>query len=255
MNSSCPSPTGSFSSTLSGSTLAGDRPETPVSMDISLDQTNDFINAVLTGNIHEVSALASKGIWIPPLDSWVIYEACLQGAQMVQAFCQNPLLDLDQQITGSAGDKTIHLLLRTAPQRFIHGKRNAIVAFLQQSVSPIARDQQGYHALHILARSQHPDDGDIMKLFLCSDLGVPETVRASCVAEINARHWPRSLKSKGDTPLTLAVLWDNIECVRLLLENGADPLLPGVFNQTPLELATAAGHHEIVSMLLDYLTI
>lgn len=91
-----------------------------------------------------------------------------------------------------------------------------------------------------------------MKLFLSEADGASEATRAACVLHINSRNWPILGNEFGNTPLTLAVLKNNTECVRLLLENGADPVCPGELDQTPLQLAVIRGHWEIVYMLLNY---
>lgn len=237
---------------LSGDTLTSSSIMTPDPWDIvDADAVNTLFHAVLSGDVNEVRALSSDGMYISPLDSWIIFEACLQGPDMIQAFCSNPWLDLGQPLAGPTGSAVLCYLLQTATSRFPQGKKDTISAILQQAINPIAFDHYGNHALHILAESSDTDAADLLKLFLCRADSGCEVTRAACAPHINSRNWPMLGSEFGNTPLTLAVLRNNIECVRLLLENGADPVCPGEFDQTPLQLAVIRGHWEIVCMLLD----
>ena len=55
----------------------------------------------------------------------------------------------------------------------------------------------------------------------------------------------------GWTPIDDAVLKGNIEIVKILLENGADPRIPNFKNETPIDMATKFGKGEIVKLLRD----
>ncbi|KAJ3494059.1 hypothetical protein NLG97_g4326 [Lecanicillium saksenae] len=240
-------------SALSGDTLTCSDVMTPDPWDeLNLESLNTLFHAVLAGDADEVYALSSAGMYIPPLDSWIIFEACLQGPQMIKAFCSNPWLDPGQPLAGLSGSAVINHLLQTAATRFLHGKTATISALLEQAISPIAHDRFGNHALHILAESSETEAYDIMKLFLCRSEAVSDITRAACTAHVNSRNRPKAGSHLGNTPLTLAVLHNNIKCASLLLANGADPTFTGEFNQTPLDLAVIRGHCEIVRLLLDY---
>lgn len=55
-----------------------------------------------------------------------------------------------------------------------------------------------------------------------------------------------------DVPLMVAAILNNREAARMLLEAGADPLLPhedGVGCYTPLSVATSPGHDEMARLL------
>lgn len=237
---------------LSGDTLTCSSIMTPEPADIvDANTVNTLFHAVLSGDANEVRALSSGGMYISPLDSWIIFEACLQGPDMIQAFCSNPWLDLGQPLASPTGSPVISYLLHTTASRFPQGKRDTIFAVLQQAISPIAYDHHGNHALHVLAESSDAEASDLMKLFLSQADGVSEAIRAASLVHINSRNWPILGNEFGNTPLTLAVLKNNTECVRVLLENGADPVCPGQFDQTPLQLAVIRGHWEIVCMLLN----
>ena len=60
-----------------------------------------------------------------------------------------------------------------------------------------------------------------------------------------------SIDSSGNTPLYYVVKKGNIEIVKLLLENGADPNTPDSAGETPLSLAVGYRHIEIVKLLLE----
>ena len=55
----------------------------------------------------------------------------------------------------------------------------------------------------------------------------------------------------GWTPLNDAVLKGNIQIVKILLENGADPRIPNFKNETSIDMATKFGKGEIVKLLRD----
>lgn len=55
----------------------------------------------------------------------------------------------------------------------------------------------------------------------------------------------------GWTPIDDAVLKGNIQIVKILLENGADPRVPNFKNETPIDMATRFGKGEIVKLLRD----
>lgn len=77
-------------------------------------------------------------------------------------------------------------------------------------------------------------------LAACNDM----LSKASQSIDINA------LNDAGLTPLHQAVLEDNVEAVRLLLEHGAEVNKVDTDTWTPLHAACAEGHAEIVRLLL-----
>ncbi len=170
---------------------------------------------------------------------------------MIRAFSQNENVNLDQQMPAQMGDNALHFLLRTASKRFSHSKKDTIAALLQAKINPTKYDQWGNNALHILAASSTGSDaGEILRLFLCEASNMPRTVREASLCHINVRN---GYGGNGNTPLTLAVLENNIESTRLLLENGADPHSTGEFEQTALDLAVMRQRsvlHNLVSKSL-----
>lgn len=171
---------------------------------------------------------------------------------MIKAFCSNTWLDAGKPLAGLAGSAVINHLLQTAACRFPCRKKDTISALLEQGCSPIVYDQFGNHALHILAGSSDPDASTILKLFLSWEEAASKNIRAACLLHLNSRNWLKASGDFGNTPLTLVVLSNNVECVRLLLAIGADPTCTGEFDRTLLELAVVRGHDEVVCALLEY---
>ena len=57
--------------------------------------------------------------------------------------------------------------------------------------------------------------------------------------------------ANGNTALMLAAKNGHADCCTILLKRGADPLARNHHNQTAADLATAAGHSEVVDVLSD----
>jgi uncharacterized protein len=64
-------------------------------------------------------------------------------------------------------------------------------------------------------------------------------------AEVNHRN------SEGETPLTFAATWNQLECLKLLLTHGADPNLADNTGGTALMLAAQHGSPQMVRVLLQ----
>jgi hypothetical protein len=56
----------------------------------------------------------------------------------------------------------------------------------------------------------------------------------------------------SSSPLHVAVYRDHIEAAKLLLAKGANPNLPNMFDESPMEWAGMTGNMEMVQLLLDY---
>jgi hypothetical protein len=61
---------------------------------------------------------------------------------------------------------------------------------------------------------------------------------------------PNLFNNQGDTALVLAARSGFSNVVRVLLQHGADPLLRGDGQLSPLAAAISNGHHEVVDLLL-----
>lgn len=57
---------------------------------------------------------------------------------------------------------------------------------------------------------------------------------------------------RGETPLSFAAAWNQLDAARLLLQLGADPNVVDKTGGTPLMLAAQHGSPELVKMLLDH---
>ena len=56
----------------------------------------------------------------------------------------------------------------------------------------------------------------------------------------------------GTTPLHVAVIWEDLEAVRILLESGAEPNAKAELNYTPLHDAVDFENLEITKLLLEF---
>ena len=57
---------------------------------------------------------------------------------------------------------------------------------------------------------------------------------------------------QGSSPLLMAVNLGNAKIVKVLLDNGADPEIKGVFGATPLIRAVIEEHYDVLALLLEY---
>lgn len=56
--------------------------------------------------------------------------------------------------------------------------------------------------------------------------------------------------SKGETPLIHAVLWEKLDLVKWLIENGANKYITNIFDDTAFHLAAKKGYLDIVKFFL-----
>jgi len=96
-------------------------------------------------------------------------------------------------------------------------------------VEMVQKEAKGYHAIHFAAASK--DNGPE----LCATL-------LDAGADIN------SLNDNGQTPLHIAVFWNNVDVVKLLLERGADKTIKNKSGRTAEELAIHYDHLEIMKL-------
>ncbi|KAH6866066.1 ankyrin repeat-containing domain protein [Thelonectria olida] len=214
----------------------------------------NLIEAILAGDVARVQQLSMRNYSVPATDSWVIYQACLQGLEMMHALSINPDSNINRAMPWQMGEQTMHFVLRTPTCRF-RGTKIGVISFLiEKGAHPLQRDRQGNTALHLLAESpaQNNTDGfGIMQLLLDNTTFIPSTIRKECLSHINTRNDPQE-EGEGCTPLMVAVLCGNTSCVQTLLEHGASPHLVGPLFRTPLYFAVVKNLTGIAQLLLQY---
>jgi ankyrin repeat protein len=130
-----------------------------------------------------------------------------------------------------------------------NGHFELAVALLKAGADP--NDQRtGYTALHALTWVRKPDTGDdgdpapvgsgnLSSLQLAREL-VTHGAQVNSRSEKGYSNHP-TLTTKGATPFLLAAKRDDVPLMKLLIELGADPLLPNADKSTPLMAAAGLG--------------
>lgn len=214
-----------------------------------------LVYAILAENPGQVRDLANIGVSIWPTDSWIIYEACLQGPEMIEAISSSSTISLNPFIPGQMGDTVFHFLLRTLPGKFPSGKKNTIKLLLEKGVDPLQIDRLGNTSLHILAGDEDPSGLEIMDLLLGDDTSISESARESCASGIDDQNGKGPLSRAGEggsTALMVAVRQNQASQVRLLLKSGASPHIKGEYGHLPLRLAVARNFVGVAEMLLKH---
>jgi len=96
-------------------------------------------------------------------------------------------------------------------------------------VEMVNKEAKGYHAIHFAAASKK-NATELLTILL--DAG----------ADINA------LNDNGQTPLHIAVFWNNVDAVKLLLDRGADQTIKNKSGRTAAELAIHYDHVEVMKL-------
>lgn len=221
--------------------------ESPCSLNdahLQMDQTsNALLHALMSKDISKIRALVDYGARVSPADSWIIYEACLEGPDVIDALSFNNDIDLNPVIPGQDGDRVFHHLLRTQSSKFKCGKFYTIKLLLQKGVNPMMRDRKGNTALHIL--SQDSLDSELLRFLLCDTFVMPARTRSSILESIDYQN-----KQGRNTALIVATQRRLEFSVRLLLEKGSNPHIQGEFGRTALYFAVARDCVEIARLLL-----
>lgn len=178
------------------------------------------------------------------------------------------LLDAGADIEARAIDRSTPLLIASRSTDALAGIDWRVIPFasgheetarllIERGADVTAFDRLGRTAIHAAVETNRP-----------------ELVRAlvAAGADVNARYADRVPALRGDyvsrapfkgaTPFWVAARDANLEMMRLLLDAGADPLLPNTANTTPLMIASGLGENdarrppdhrvvEAVQMLLD----
>jgi hypothetical protein len=86
----------------------------------------------------------------------------------------------------------------------------------------------------------------ILSFLLDGDTTDLSDVRTACIEAIDQQN------DFGDTPLIVAVLYNQCFSVQLLLRSGADMQVRGEFDMTALEFAISRGYHNVTDVLRQY---
>ncbi|KAF3763514.1 hypothetical protein M406DRAFT_74111 [Cryphonectria parasitica EP155] len=162
--------------------------------------------AILAGDVEQVRSLVRMGIGLTQSHHWVLYEACLQGAHMVDILLTSQRVNFSTFIPNATGDPLLFFILRTPSSRFSTESKVATVAqLLDNGIDPCPLDRVGQTVLHAVA-GVRPESGPLLSLLL----------------RISARVHINSQNTFLDTPLAVTILSGHFEAAQILLEHGAD---------------------------------
>ncbi|KAI3534428.1 hypothetical protein CABS02_13259 [Colletotrichum abscissum] len=194
---------------------------------------------------------------------------------MIGTLAYNPAHNFAGRVANAYRDYIFHAVLRTPARDFYQNdtayqqpgdvrKMDVVCDLLTRGVDLSLRDRIGDTILHTVCGDLGPPDLDnetegypFLKLFLGrGDDGHGEGIRGACMSLINAQNsgW---INEEGQqqifwhTPLGVAILYNNLACARLLLENGADPNIPGEWGEPPIYFAVRNDSLATVNLLLD----
>jgi hypothetical protein len=194
-----------------------------------------LVTSIMIGDLAQVQSLVASGTFITDRHTWVLYYACLQGTDMIKALLTSPYIDFNFAMPELEGDAILHLVLRTSPERFRDRRDDIVKLLVQNGVNPLQCDRLGDTALHILAG--YPSGSIELLRYLLGEPGtiptdlVVENLQSACRAHINLQN------NYGNTPLVVAILYNHVDCVGLLLSQGADTKICGEGGYSALDFA------------------
>jgi hypothetical protein len=224
-------------------------------VDTSVNSLEELlVMSILDGDLARVRSLIDAGTWVSEGYTWVLYYACLNGLDMLQALLASPYIDFNFAMPELDGDAVLHLVLRTPPHRFRDRKRDIVRFLVQNGINPLQCDRLGDTALHILAGiPPYGPSGSIELLrYLLGDPNETSTdmalqnLQTTCRAHINLQN------EYKNTPLVVATLYGYVDCVGLLLQYGADPGVRGEDGCSALDLAMRRQQIVAVELLKSY---
>lgn len=178
-------------------------------------------------------------------DSWIVYEACLRGPQMIAALASAANVDMNPELPSQKGDRVFHMLLRTPSKYFAYGEVETVLELFKTGIDPFLPGRGGDTAIHILcgcgALAQGSSGHILLQTLFFGDL--PSRCHKSIMDKTNIAH---------NTALILAAQHHNLPQLELLLKNGADPNVHGEFGRTALYFAVARNFTDIARELLRY---
>ncbi|KAF6527458.1 hypothetical protein HZS61_010502 [Fusarium oxysporum f. sp. conglutinans] len=204
--------------------------------------TDDLVHAVLAGDCARARCLSMLGFAVPAADSWVVYQACLQGIKMMHSLSFSARANLNRVMPWQMGDRNFHFLLRTPSDRFMGTKMIAIAYLIRHGAHPLEPDRLGNTALHILAEvlTQTETDGfGILRNMLKEDNNefISRTIRDTCRSKIDTRNIPTG-PGEGNV-------------ARLLLDHGAIVTTEIEEDVRSLEMAQVLQEYQEIQMVED----
>ncbi|KAH8750277.1 ankyrin repeat-containing domain protein, partial [Diaporthe sp. PMI_573] len=173
--------------------------------------------------------------------------ACFQGGDTLQAYLASSDVNMNSPLPDESGDTIFHKILLIPADQFEDGKGEVIKLLLHNGADPLVRNRLGDNILHILAGSSEQESHDILSFLLDTDAtDLPDT-RAACRGAIDQQN------DFGDTPLIVAVLYNQRLSVELLMRSGANMQVRGEFDMTALEFAISRAYHDVIDVLRQYL--
>ncbi|KAK2778950.1 hypothetical protein CKAH01_11541 [Colletotrichum kahawae] len=206
-----------------------------VSFEVASPLPCPLLTAILDGDVYTVEQLSKQGVPISASDSWLLYRACIQGIDMIQALMQNPTIDFNRELPFN-NCRIIHHLLLTPADDFIADKIETIRFLIRRGVSPFHRDNLGDTALHILAGPVHRPAGlaspenqlaRLEGLEPQSQTLLEELLDMISEGSFEQRDPINMANNYGNTALVVALLYRNVPGARALLVHGADANIKG----------------------------
>ncbi len=159
------------------------------------------------------------------LDETPLHTACTKGHLAIMKYLIRVHYCNPNQPTrvASGGETTLHLACQQGHLDIVR------YLILEQHCDPNAKDFFQNTPLHSAAQQNKAN------------------IVAYLVHEQKCSLEPRNRDNY--TPLHLASKYSRLDVVRVLLENGANPSIPGRENQTPIQLAT---DHEVIKLLIQH---
>jgi ankyrin repeat protein len=175
--------------------------------------------------------------------AWVLYDVCLHGLEILRLLLSNTNIDFNISLPQESNNTILHFILHIPRERLQDNKEDVVKLLLRTGTSLLQRDRLGDTPLHLLAGDNTPDGGRLLKI-LFNDFS---KLRELCSTYINSKN------NYGNTPLVVAVLYNNIKCVQLLLDYRADPYSPGKYGMTALDFTGQMEYAEITALLLAHM--
>ncbi|KAH8754389.1 ankyrin repeat-containing domain protein, partial [Diaporthe sp. PMI_573] len=137
-------------------------------------------------------------------------------------------------------------VLRIPAYQFKDGKGEVVQLLLRSGADPLAKNDLGDNILHILSGSTEPECHELLRFVLEEENNLTD-VRTACIQSLNQQN------DFGDTPLIVAVLYNQLSPAEVLLRNGADMEIRGEFDMTAIEFAESRRYCDVLEILRRHL--